>query len=86
MDEQRRQIIIKEIDFWKKNNMLPTQYCDYLSTIYSKDNEQEVNGKRRRLSTFIEVFIHSLFLIMIFFAVVCTFIYPVRFIYQTALF
>lgn len=44
MDQQRKQIIIKEIKFWKENRMLPEQYCDYLLSIYSegesKDNSQ----------------------------------------------
>ncbi len=44
MDQQRKQIIIKEIKFWKENRMLPEQYCDYLLSIYTegelKDNSQ----------------------------------------------
>lgn len=44
MDQQRKQIIIKEIKFWKENRMLPEQYCDYLLSIYtegeSKDNSK----------------------------------------------
>lgn len=86
MDEQRRQTIIKEIDFWKRNNMLPTQYCDYLLAIYSKEHEQQLAVKEKRTASVIEIFIHSLFLMMIFFAIVCTFIYPVSFFYQIGLF
>ncbi|MEH6940009.1 hypothetical protein V7056_19515, partial [Bacillus sp. JJ664] len=44
MDQQRKQIIIKEIKFWKENRMLPEQYCDYLLSIYTegelRDNSQ----------------------------------------------
>lgn len=46
MDQQRKQIIIKEIKFWKENRMLPEQYCDYLLSIYSegelKDNSHTI--------------------------------------------
>jgi len=37
--DKRKQIIIKEILFWKQNKMLPEKYCDYLLTLYSEGEE-----------------------------------------------
>ncbi|MBE3570474.1 MAG: hypothetical protein IMW92_10300 [Bacillales bacterium] len=37
--DKRKQIIIKEIIFWKQNKMLPEKYCDYLLTLYSEGEE-----------------------------------------------
>jgi hypothetical protein len=44
MNEHRKNIIIKEILYWKENRMLPEQYCDFLLTLYTEGNrpkEQE---------------------------------------------
>ncbi|MBP2241655.1 hypothetical protein J2Z40_002227 [Cytobacillus eiseniae] len=49
MDENRKTIIVNEITSWKKNRMLPEQYCDYLLALYTEGNQQEeVGGKRKR--------------------------------------
>ncbi len=39
----RQAVIINEIKFWKQNNMLPDQYCDYLLALYSKGEENLSN-------------------------------------------
>jgi hypothetical protein len=36
----REAVIVNEIKFWKQNNMLPDQYCDYLLALYTNGNEQ----------------------------------------------
>ncbi|GEK35361.1 hypothetical protein [Kurthia sibirica] len=33
-DKQRKEIILKEILFWKTNKLLPEQYCDFLMHLY----------------------------------------------------
>ena len=38
MNESRKQIIINEIIYWKKNRMLPEHYCDFLLALYTKGN------------------------------------------------
>lgn len=35
MDDKRKAIIINEILYWKKNKLLPHNYCDYLLALYS---------------------------------------------------
>lgn len=35
MSNQRKQIIINEIAFWKQNKMLPSHYCDFLTSLYT---------------------------------------------------
>jgi hypothetical protein len=35
MANQRKQIIINEIAFWKQSKMLPGHYCDYLTSLYT---------------------------------------------------
>ncbi|WP_042478281.1 hypothetical protein [Bacillus ndiopicus] len=46
MSNQRKQIIINEITFWKQNKLLPEHYCDFLTTLYTEGEEQkEIQGK-----------------------------------------
>ncbi|OIJ16133.1 hypothetical protein BKP35_03920 [Anaerobacillus arseniciselenatis] len=45
----RKKIIINEIKYWKKNRLLPEQYCNFLLTLYTEGeetgkNEQKLNS------------------------------------------
>jgi len=40
MTNQRKQIIVNEIAFWKQNKMLPDHYCDFLISLYTGGAEQ----------------------------------------------
>ncbi|WP_368504791.1 hypothetical protein AB3N04_03775 [Alkalihalophilus sp. As8PL] len=49
MDDLRKKVIINEIKHWKHSNLLPTQYCDFLLTLYTEGEEGSVpptSGKR----------------------------------------
>ncbi|SFL66676.1 hypothetical protein [Salibacterium qingdaonense] len=41
MDEYRRDILIKEIKYWKANQLLPDDYCNFLLMLYSEGEEAE---------------------------------------------
>src|SRR5690625_2862768 len=41
MNEKRKQIILTEIKYWKQNNLLPDHYCDFLTALYAKGDEQQ---------------------------------------------
>lgn len=40
MNENRRKIIVKEIEYWKQSHMLPEQYCNYLLALYTEGDAQ----------------------------------------------
>lgn len=46
MSNQKKQIIVNEIAFWKKNKLLPEHYCDFLLTLYTEGNheQEEIKG------------------------------------------
>jgi len=46
MSEQRKQIILNEIAFWKKNKLLPEHYCDFLTTLYAQGEVEEDSVQR----------------------------------------
>lgn len=48
MDETRKQIIIKEIYYWKEHHLLPEQYCDFLLALYTEGNG--IENKRNKMS------------------------------------
>ncbi len=48
MDENRKQIIIKEIGYWKNNKLLPEHYCDFLMALYTEGTGlQEINNSSK---------------------------------------
>lgn len=51
MDKQRKNIILKEIKYWKETNLLPTKYCDYLIALYTEgegiEEERSDRAKQR---------------------------------------
>jgi hypothetical protein len=49
MNESRKQIIINEIIYWKKNRMLPEHYCDFLLALYTKGNGLQNQSEKSRL-------------------------------------
>ncbi|WP_139994392.1 hypothetical protein [Paenibacillus paridis] len=38
MNQDRRQIIVKEIDHWRRSKLLPDQYCDFLLNLYAEQD------------------------------------------------
>ncbi|MFB6465782.1 hypothetical protein ACE38V_03070 [Cytobacillus sp. Hz8] len=83
MDENRKQVIVKEILYWKESRLLPEQYCDYLLTLYTEGNrpldteKRKPERKRHRLSL--------LFLLLIPFAVFLIYFTELSFIWQISL-
>ncbi|MGG6309887.1 hypothetical protein [Paenibacillus macerans] len=39
MDQNKRNIILTEIDHWRRSRLLPEQYCDFLENLYREQNE-----------------------------------------------
>ncbi|WP_438446242.1 hypothetical protein [Gorillibacterium sp. sgz5001074] len=49
MDQEKRRIIVSEIEHWRRSKLLPGQYCDFLLNLYldgenEKDKEKSVLG------------------------------------------
>ncbi|CAM3435376.1 hypothetical protein [Marinicrinis lubricantis] len=40
MDSQKRTIILKEIEHWRRSKLLPEQYCDFLYNLYADDENE----------------------------------------------
>lgn len=47
MSLQRKQIILNEIAFWKRNKLLPEHYCDFLTALYAQGETAEVEEKEK---------------------------------------
>ncbi|TVY00549.1 hypothetical protein [Cohnella terricola] len=43
-DEEKRNLIVKEIESWRRNKLLPEQYCDFLQNIYLEDLDDRPKG------------------------------------------
>ncbi|WP_391116090.1 hypothetical protein [Psychrobacillus sp. L3] len=45
MSLQRKQIVLNEIAFWKKNKLLPEHYCDFLMALYAQGEDTGIEEK-----------------------------------------
>ncbi|MFB9280038.1 hypothetical protein [Cohnella cellulosilytica] len=43
-EEEKRNLIVKEIESWRRSKLLPEQYCDFLQNIYLEDLEDRPRG------------------------------------------
>jgi hypothetical protein len=41
MEDEKRKIIVKEIEHWRKSRLLPEQYCDFLMNLYLEDGKDK---------------------------------------------
>ncbi len=60
MQENRKQIIINEILYWKKNRLLPDQYCDFLLALYTEGkglNHQPRKSKSWKINALYLLFV-----------------------------
>lgn len=44
LDEEKRNLVVKEIESWRRNKLLPEQYCDFLQNIYLEDLNERPLG------------------------------------------
>ncbi len=50
MNKQRKQTIVEELEYWKKNRMLPEQYCDYLLALYTEgEGVQQLERRKKKI-------------------------------------
>jgi len=48
MNEKRRDIIVREIEYWKRSRLLPEHYCDYLLALYTEGEVPSSAPSRKR--------------------------------------
>lgn len=48
MDRTQKQIILNEIDVWRRNRLLPAEYCDFLSNLYREGEPSQQGGDGSR--------------------------------------
>jgi hypothetical protein len=41
MEDDKRKIILKEIEHWRRSRLLPEQYCDFLLNLYLEDGKDK---------------------------------------------
>ncbi|WNR46398.1 hypothetical protein [Paenibacillus roseipurpureus] len=41
MDAEKRKIIVREIDHWRRSKLLPAQYCDFLLNLYVDETTEK---------------------------------------------
>lgn len=46
VNQDRRTVILDEIEYWRENRLLPEHYCDFLSNLYDVDHEHDRGDKK----------------------------------------
>lgn len=79
--DNRKEIIIKEIQYWRENKLLPEQYCNFLLALYTEgDSSQNRPSNQSRQGL---VFVLSF---LIFLGAVVTYFTELSFSLQTSLY
>ena len=65
MQENRKEIIINEIIYWKENHLLSEQYCDFLLALYTEGNGYQKEKKKNYY--YLLLIPLALFLILLYF-------------------
>ncbi|WP_054752994.1 hypothetical protein [Piscibacillus salipiscarius] len=58
MNFDRKEVIIKEIKYWKESKLLPEKYCDFLLMLYTQgegNSESEVSKKQSNIWYYIDL-------------------------------
>ncbi|ENH97495.1 hypothetical protein J416_05773 [Gracilibacillus halophilus YIM-C55.5] len=63
MDEERKELIIEEIKYWKSHQLLPAQYCDFLLALYTEGNQTQKSKKGKTPFFLLFYFVDALLLI-----------------------
>ncbi|MFC4778505.1 hypothetical protein ACFO9Q_17060 [Paenibacillus sp. GCM10023252] len=48
MNDERRQVIVKEIEHWRRSKLLPDQYCDFLLNLYQDPDQRNYASPKGR--------------------------------------
>ncbi|WP_100010629.1 hypothetical protein [Lentibacillus sediminis] len=62
MADDRKAIIIKEINYWKEHNLLPRMYCDFLLALYTQGEELNEEAKTGNTNKRILLYVFPLIL------------------------
>jgi len=62
MDKIRKDIVLKEIRYWKEHRLLPEQYCDFLLSLYTEGSEAEQQIYEKKSHSFKSLFIQMLYI------------------------
>lgn len=54
LNQDKRKIILKEIDHWRRSRLLPEQYCDFLENLYKDQTEGSSPRSGFTLNTLIQ--------------------------------
>ncbi|QGH34956.1 hypothetical protein GI584_13315 [Gracilibacillus salitolerans] len=66
MDEERKQTIINEINYWKTHQLLPNQYCDFLLALYTEgEGAKEENREAKQAPYFLLFYFLNTLLILL---------------------
>lgn len=64
MPNQRIEIIIKEINYWKAHKLLPDVYCDFLLALYTEGEGTESTHRKSEIASTFQLMLQMLLLLL----------------------
>jgi len=84
MDKEKKEIIIKEIHYWKENKLLPDTYCDFLLALYTEGNHyEETTAFSANSKTGTHLIWTSAVFVLLLFSALVTYFTELSFVLQT---
>ncbi|KAB8128606.1 hypothetical protein F9U64_15870 [Gracilibacillus oryzae] len=68
MNAERKEIILKEIRYWKSHQLLPVHYCDFLIALYTEgegENESSEEQEAKNTPYYLFYYFFNTFLLLI---------------------
>lgn len=87
MLDERTNIIINEINYWKQHKLLPDVYCDYLLALYSQgeDTEKLIRKNKNKVFKITQIVITSLLILMLLLSLSLVYLIEIENMWQTIL-
>lgn len=87
MSDERINIIINEINYWKEHKLLPAVYCDYLLALYTKgdDTFESGNQNKNKIVKIIDAIRVILMFLMLLLSFILVYFIEMNHIWQTVL-
>lgn len=59
MDQEKRKILVREIEHWRRSKLLPEHYCDFLMNLYADDTAASTMQDPQNRKSFSELWVSS---------------------------
>lgn len=83
MDKGKKEIITKEIHYWKESKLLPDTYCDFLLALYTEGNNNSEKSVPSKNKKGIQLILIGIMFVLFLISALVTYFTEMSFVLQT---